>query len=66
MSGDVRRPLVLVPGACLGGWVWRDVATILRALGHDVPVTLTGLGERLHLAHEGVDCPVAAERHGDR
>jgi pimeloyl-ACP methyl ester carboxylesterase len=56
MSGDVRRPLVLVPGACLGGWVWRDVATILRALGRDVhPVTLTGLGERVHLAHEGVD-----------
>jgi pimeloyl-ACP methyl ester carboxylesterase len=56
MSGDVRRPLVLVPGACLGGWVWRDVATILRSRGHDVhQVTLTGLGERVDLVHEGVD-----------
>jgi pimeloyl-ACP methyl ester carboxylesterase len=50
------RPLVLVPGACLGGWAWRDVAARLRSLGHDVfPVTLTGLGERAHLASEGVD-----------
>lgn len=50
------RPLVLVPGACLGGWAWRSVATELRALGHDVyPVTLTGLGERVHLADPGVD-----------
>lgn len=50
------RPLVLVPGACLGGWAWRDVAGRLRALGHDVhPVTLTGLGDRVHLADESVD-----------
>jgi hypothetical protein len=35
------RPLVLVPGACLGGWVWREVAARLRGLGHDVyPMTL--------------------------
>jgi pimeloyl-ACP methyl ester carboxylesterase len=50
------RPLVLVPGACLGGWAWRDVAGRLRALGHEVfPVTLTGLGDRAHLASESVD-----------
>jgi pimeloyl-ACP methyl ester carboxylesterase len=50
------RPLVLVPGACLGGWAWRDVAPRLRAHGHDVyPVTLTGLGERVHLASGDVD-----------
>jgi pimeloyl-ACP methyl ester carboxylesterase len=47
---------VLVPGACLGGWAWREVAAPLRAHGHDVfEVTLTGLGERAHLAHPGVD-----------
>ncbi len=41
---------VLVPGMWLGGWAWRDVATSLRAAGHTVyPVTLTGLGERVHL-----------------
>src|SRR4051794_37922190 len=50
------RPLVLVPGACLGGWAWGDVAARLRSLGHDVfPLTLTGLGERVHLASRNVD-----------
>ena len=52
----MSRPLVLVPGACLGGWAWRDVAARLRDRGHDVhPVTLTGLGDRVHLAHAGID-----------
>jgi pimeloyl-ACP methyl ester carboxylesterase len=56
MSSAGPRPLVLVPGACLGGWVWQEVAGRLRAQGHDVyPATLTGLGERVHLAHAGVD-----------
>jgi pimeloyl-ACP methyl ester carboxylesterase len=51
MSGRRGRPIVLVPGACLGGWAWREVAANLRGLGHEVhPVTLTGLGERVHLA----------------
>jgi pimeloyl-ACP methyl ester carboxylesterase len=47
---------VLVPGAWLGGWIWRDVAPRLRAAGHDVYTpTLTGLGERSHLARPDVD-----------
>lgn len=41
---------LLVPGAWLGGWCWRDVAANLRASGHTVLCpTLTGLGERAHL-----------------
>ena len=49
-------PIVLVPGACLGGWAWRDVGRDLRGRGHDVyPVTLTGLGERVHLAGPSID-----------
>jgi len=41
---------VLVPGAWLGGWCWRDVAASLRRAGHDViAATLTGLGDRAHL-----------------
>jgi len=52
----MSAPLVLVPGACLGGWAWHDVGTRLRAVGHDVyPVTLTGLGERAHLADPSID-----------
>ena len=41
---------VLVHGAWCGGWVWRDVADILRAAGHDVfTPTLSGMGDRAHL-----------------
>jgi pimeloyl-ACP methyl ester carboxylesterase len=55
-SSVARRTVVLVPGACLGGWVWQDVATQLRAHGHDVhALTLTGLGDRAHLAHAQID-----------
>ncbi len=44
---------VLVPGFWLGGWAWKDITDILREQGHIVyPVTLTGLGERVHLGSE--------------
>jgi pimeloyl-ACP methyl ester carboxylesterase len=47
---------VLVGGAWLGGWCWQKVARRLRDDGHDVyPATLTGLGERAHLASPKVD-----------
>lgn len=47
---------VLVPGAWLGGWAWREVTRSLRNAGHAVfPVTLTGLGERVHLARPETD-----------
>jgi pimeloyl-ACP methyl ester carboxylesterase len=47
---------VLVAGAWLGGWAWQPVARQLREHGHDVyPVTLTGLGDRSHLATPQVD-----------
>ena len=47
---------VMVRGAWLGGWCWQKVASRLRDEGHDVyPVTLTGLGERAHLASPEVD-----------
>jgi pimeloyl-ACP methyl ester carboxylesterase len=38
------KPIVLVPGFWLGAWAWDEVASILRADGHDVTaVTLPGL-----------------------
>src|SRR3569832_311634 len=41
---------VLVHGAWHGGWCWKRVSLLLRALGHEVfTPTLTGLGERQHL-----------------
>jgi pimeloyl-ACP methyl ester carboxylesterase len=37
-------PIILVPGFWLGAWAWDDVASVLRADGHDVTaLTLPGL-----------------------
>ena len=48
--------MVLIHGSMHGGWCWQRVAPLLRAAGHDVYTpTLTGLGERVHLAHPDVD-----------
>ncbi|MCZ7646047.1 MAG: alpha/beta fold hydrolase [Planctomycetota bacterium] len=45
------RNFVLVPGAWHGGWCWRRLVPLLREAGHAAhPITLTGLGERAHLA----------------
>jgi pimeloyl-ACP methyl ester carboxylesterase len=42
---------VLVPGAWLGAWAWEKVTPLLEGKGHEVyPVTLTGMGDRSHLA----------------
>jgi len=47
---------VLVGGAWIGAWAWADVASRLRAQGHDVyPITLTGLADRVHLASPDVN-----------
>lgn len=47
---------VLVHGAFQGGWVYARVARLLREAGHDVYTpTLTGLGERSHLAHHAIN-----------
>lgn len=47
---------VLVHGAWSGAHTWRKVRPILRAAGHEVfTPSLTGLGERIHLASPQVD-----------
>jgi pimeloyl-ACP methyl ester carboxylesterase len=51
-----RVSFVLVHGAWAGGWAWKRVAPLLRAQGQDVfTPTLTGLGERVHLARPDVN-----------
>jgi pimeloyl-ACP methyl ester carboxylesterase len=46
---------VLVHGAYQGGWIWKPVATRLRAAGHAVHApTLDGCGERAHLVRRGI------------
>ena len=38
------KPIILVPGFWLGAWAWDEVASLLRADGHDVTaITLPGL-----------------------
>lgn len=47
---------LLVPGACHGGWCFDELADTLRGAGHRVlSCTLTGVSERAHLAHAGVN-----------
>jgi pimeloyl-ACP methyl ester carboxylesterase len=47
---------VLVHGAWIGGWCWREPARGLRKAGHDVYTpTLTGLGERIHLMSPSIN-----------
>ena len=55
--GQTRgRTYVLVHGAWFGGWVWKTVATSLRAAGHTVYApTMTGLGDRRHLLRPGIN-----------
>jgi pimeloyl-ACP methyl ester carboxylesterase len=47
---------VLIPGACHGAWCFDDLADALRTRGHRVhALTLTGIAERAHLLHGGVN-----------
>ena len=40
-------PIILVPGFWLGAWAWDEVASLLRADGHDVTaITLPGQGSK--------------------
>jgi pimeloyl-ACP methyl ester carboxylesterase len=43
--------IVIVHGATCGGWEWKEARQALQTAGHEVYTpTLTGLGERSHLA----------------
>jgi pimeloyl-ACP methyl ester carboxylesterase len=47
---------VLIPGACHGAWCFDDLTAALHDNGHRVlRYTLTGVAERAHLAHAGVN-----------
>jgi pimeloyl-ACP methyl ester carboxylesterase len=53
---------VLVPGAWLGSWVWSKVVPLLEEGGHTAcPVTLTGMGDRVHLASKDVGMETAIQ-----
>jgi pimeloyl-ACP methyl ester carboxylesterase len=51
----MRHSFVLVHGAWHGGWCWKRVVPLLRSGGYRVTrPTLTGVGERAHLASPDV------------
>lgn len=53
---------VLIPGAWLGAWAWKKTAGELQKKGHEAyPVTLTGMGERVHLATKDVGLETAVQ-----
>ena len=53
---------VLIPGAWLGAWAWERVVPLLEGEGHAAyPVTLTGMGERVHLATRDVGMETAIQ-----
>lgn len=53
---------VLVPGAWLGAWAWERVVPLLEKGGHSAyPVTLTGMGEKVHLASKDIGIETAIQ-----
>jgi pimeloyl-ACP methyl ester carboxylesterase len=55
-AGNKKFTYVIVHGAWGGGWDWRPVDDLLTADGHKVyRATLTGQGERSHLASTNID-----------
>lgn len=53
---------VLVPGAWLGSWAWKKVTPFLEGSGHSAyPVTLTGMGDRVHLLTRNVGMETAVQ-----
>ena len=64
MVGFLLAPVkfVLVPGAWLGSWAWKRVIPLLEEQSHEAyPVTLTGMGERVHLASRELGIDTAVE-----
>jgi pimeloyl-ACP methyl ester carboxylesterase len=54
-EGAALAVFVLVHPAWFGGWCWKKLVPLLEEHGHSVRTpTLTGLGERSHLAHPGI------------
>ncbi|HEY6282393.1 MAG TPA: alpha/beta hydrolase [Nitrososphaerales archaeon] len=53
---------VLIPGAWLGAWAWKEVTPFLEKENHSAfPVTLTGMGDRVHLSTKDVGMETAVQ-----
>lgn len=55
-QSKTRKTFVFVHGAWGGGWDYKEMESLLETAGHHVyRTTLTGLGERVHLANPQVN-----------
>lgn len=56
MSSSSDKTVLVCHGAWSGGWSWKKMFPLAEAAGWRLVVpTYTGLGEREHLAHPGID-----------
>jgi pimeloyl-ACP methyl ester carboxylesterase len=57
-----KKTFVLVPGAWIGAWAWRRVIPLLERGGDAAyPLTLTGMGDRVHLASPQIGVETAIQ-----
>ncbi|MGY4572325.1 alpha/beta fold hydrolase [Bradyrhizobium sp. USDA 3256] len=51
-----QKTFLVCHGAWSAGWAWKKMHPLMQAAGHRlVTPSYTGLGERAHLAHQGLD-----------
>lgn len=56
MTSPSPKTYLVCHGAWSAGWAWKKVHPLMRSAGHRlVTPSYTGLGERAHLAHRGID-----------
>lgn len=56
MSATSPRTFLVCHGAWSAGWAWKKMHPLMQAAGYRlVTPSYTGLGERAHLAHPGID-----------
>ena len=56
MSATSPKTFLVCHGAWSAGWAWKKMHPLMQAAGHRlITPTYTGLGERAHLAHPGID-----------
>ncbi|PAY03988.1 MULTISPECIES: alpha/beta fold hydrolase [Bradyrhizobium] len=56
MTANSRKTFLVCHGAWSAGWAWKKMHPLMQAAGHRlVTPSYTGLGDRAHLAHQGLD-----------
>jgi len=56
MGSSSPKTFLVCHGAWSAGWAWKKMHPLMQAAGHRlVTPSYTGLGERAHLAHPGID-----------